>query len=290
MNRTAPFLSVLLLMLPLASAFAGESATYSIGSFHLGLAGETGETSALESRFTLDHNQGSEPNAESASYAANVGWLEPPSAPPAQVVSGGGGNSGRAYGARRIIRRTTPPRKEMTALLQEPQDLQQMPENPQQEPAQMPPVNDAISLKEPIAKHISPAPFTLLAYALLLLAITLIGLIGHSEHMLGRGKEGLASDGTLEQRLPAMQEFHHAIAQLERDGYRVKLHSHATNTHPNHKAPKLPPAVLADIARIEAYGFTVRCYYRTEEDMLNDTVIPVAKDIYTTSIRKGIFN
>ena len=66
---------ILALFILFATIFALESASYQIGSVHLGLAGDVGESSDYTTRQTLTHEQPSDPNAESSSYISNMGWL-----------------------------------------------------------------------------------------------------------------------------------------------------------------------------------------------------------------------
>ncbi len=67
-------LGIVLLVLPLISAFEIVSSDYSVDSYHTGLAGQ--ETT--NSRFTLTHQQASG-DAEGSVYGANIGWFSQPS-------------------------------------------------------------------------------------------------------------------------------------------------------------------------------------------------------------------
>ena len=60
----------------LCFSYSSSSSSYNTRSLHIGLAGETAESTNLNSRSTLTYQQPSNNETSSASYQANLGWLE----------------------------------------------------------------------------------------------------------------------------------------------------------------------------------------------------------------------
>lgn len=67
---------VLLVSLNFIFAFEMESDSYSVGSYHMGIASNTPEGTVYSSRDTLDYQQGGNDGDESDVYSFNLGWLE----------------------------------------------------------------------------------------------------------------------------------------------------------------------------------------------------------------------
>jgi hypothetical protein len=68
---------ILLLLVPIATAFEIDSDNYSAQSYHYGLAGTYSESTTYLTRATTTYQQGSSGQASSTSYVANIGHFDP---------------------------------------------------------------------------------------------------------------------------------------------------------------------------------------------------------------------
>jgi len=91
---------LIFLVIPLSSAFNASSDVYSIGSYHMGSAGNAPEGTDFSARNTLTYQQAGNDNATSTIHSLNLGWFKRiiiPSeeaveeAAPSTGVGGGGG-------------------------------------------------------------------------------------------------------------------------------------------------------------------------------------------------------
>ena len=64
-----------LLVIPVVSAFDFSTASYDVGSFHMGVAGGESNTSSYEARSTLTYEQGGNKDGNTTSYSFNSGWF-----------------------------------------------------------------------------------------------------------------------------------------------------------------------------------------------------------------------
>jgi len=90
----------LIFLMPFSSAFNASGDVYSIGSYHMGSAGNTPEGTDFSSRSTITYQQAGNDNATSEIYSLNLGWFKRIITPSEEVVEevapspGAGGEGG----------------------------------------------------------------------------------------------------------------------------------------------------------------------------------------------------
>lgn len=70
------YLLTLLLLLSINFAFNASSASYSIGSYHIGSAGNNASSPSFDSRFTLTYEQPGNRFMDTTNYIGNLGWFQ----------------------------------------------------------------------------------------------------------------------------------------------------------------------------------------------------------------------
>jgi hypothetical protein len=69
------FLMISIIYIPITKSSDASSASYDIGSYHTGLAGENASSANYDSRFTTTYQQPGDLNASSTDYVLNAGWF-----------------------------------------------------------------------------------------------------------------------------------------------------------------------------------------------------------------------
>jgi hypothetical protein len=69
------FLMISIIYIPITKSSDASSASYDVGSYHTGLAGENASSTNYDSRFTTTYQQPGDLNASSTDYVLNAGWF-----------------------------------------------------------------------------------------------------------------------------------------------------------------------------------------------------------------------
>jgi len=104
---TLIYLTLIILVLPLAAAFNMSTDSYDVDSFHQGTAGSNASTNSYELRATTTYEQPGDQNMTTTTYEANLGWFpiitfevttnvteEEDETPDTPATPGGGGGGG----------------------------------------------------------------------------------------------------------------------------------------------------------------------------------------------------